>query len=641
MKRIKKLASLFLSMVMALSMCLCVSATGATPPTDSTTPGNYPSGDGTTFTITINETAKGYVYEALQIFTGDLNVEANGKKTLSNIKWGSAIDVNKAAEKFQTTATNDTPARAMTAAEVAALIAGDAETNVFDSAAAQGYAQDLAACLKAPKVAAGTSVQNATTGLYEIGGLAAGYYMVENTTVPEDADYTRYMLEVVGDVTATPKTGTIEHEKYINDKPAQTPEGEEGRDFVKVNDAPIGETVDYVIPVKLPENFDSYKNYYLQFQDALMKGLALDPTTVKVQVVTDKALTDGKSVANKDDVKTIVEALTADNSKDVTTNFHELDRAITSDLVTKYNLPVNEGTLLQVWNTNLKTLNTEGNVIFGNNTWVILTYTATLTENAVIGIPNTNYVKIVYANNPNDTGDGEPDNPNNPDPQNPTGETPNKDVETFTTELAILKTNGTDILPGVEFTLTSDNATHISLVTAESFVEDANGAYWKLKNGTYTLTAPDTTGSSTDTSDQYVSTTQKYAKTVTLTTTPAANGKVEVVGTVDAQGRVVFTGLGEGDYVLKETKTLAGYNTIEDIAFKITFNSTDKTFTSDNATVIVGKSNNTFESTIVNQRGSLLPSTGGIGTTIFYVVGAVLVIGAGVLLVTKRRMRAQ
>ena len=44
---------------------------------------------------------------------------------------------------------------------------------------------------------------------------------------------------------------------------------------------------------------------------------------------------------------------------------------------------------------------------------------------------------------------------------------------------------------------------------------------------------------------------------------------------------------------------------------------------------------------VENRSGSLLPSTGGIGTTIFYVVGVVLMLGAGVLLITKRRMSAK
>lgn len=47
-----------------------------------------------------------------------------------------------------------------------------------------------------------------------------------------------------------------------------------------------------------------------------------------------------------------------------------------------------------------------------------------------------------------------------------------------------------------------------------------------------------------------------------------------------------------------------------------------------------------YKETIKNQKGTELPSTGGIGTTIFYIIGAILVIGAGVVLVTRRRMNA-
>ena len=46
----------------------------------------------------------------------------------------------------------------------------------------------------------------------------------------------------------------------------------------------------------------------------------------------------------------------------------------------------------------------------------------------------------------------------------------------------------------------------------------------------------------------------------------------------------------------------------------------------------------TVTATVTNKTGAVLPSTGGMGTTIFYVLGAVLVVGAGVLLVTKKRM---
>ena len=53
------------------------------------------------------------------------------------------------------------------------------------------------------------------------------------------------------------------------------------------------------------------------------------------------------------------------------------------------------------------------------------------------------------------------------------------------------------------------------------------------------------------------------------------------------------------------------------------------------------KQEGSLSADVVNKQGSILPSTGGIGTTIFYVVGVVLMLGAGVLLITKRRMSAK
>ena len=63
-----------------------------------------------------------------------------------------------------------------------------------------------------------------------------------------------------------------------------------------------------------------------------------------------------------------------------------------------------------------------------------------------------------------------------------------------------------------------------------------------------------------------------------------------------------------------------------------------------NGTVTLSADQNTNQplatAQVINESGSELPSTGGIGTTIFYIVGAILVLGAGILLVTRRRMNA-
>ena len=103
-------------------------------------------------------------------------------------------------------------------------------------------------------------------------------------------------------------------------------------------------------------------------------------------------------------------------------------------------------------------------------------------------------------------------------------------------------------------------------------------------------------------------------------------------------GTPEIIGLGNGDYYLKETKAPEGYNLLAD-PVKVTINNAnnDATFTTTTT------ENDTYASggvEVVNQQGTILPSTGGIGTTLFYIIGAILVIGAGVLLVTRRRMNA-
>lgn len=105
---------------------------------------------------------------------------------------------------------------------------------------------------------------------------------------------------------------------------------------------------------------------------------------------------------------------------------------------------------------------------------------------------------------------------------------------------------------------------------------------------------------------------------------------------VNGKAYVYFNGLKAGTYYVKETTVPAGYVASEDFSF--TLSST--TATADNpATADVTENNYLVkESPVVNTPGAELPTTGGIGTTIFYVVGAILVIGAGLVLVTRRRM---
>lgn len=167
------------------------------------------------------------------------------------------------------------------------------------------------------------------------------------------------------------------------------------------------------------------------------------------------------------------------------------------------------------------------------------------------------------------------------------------EANTYNAKLTVRKTDGTNPLPGAGFKL-----------------KNAAGKYYKetTADGKTTVSWVDTEAEGTE----------KMVAEVTL----ADSTKVQ---------QTEFNGLGSGDYTLIETTVPNGYNKVA-----------DKTITVQAA----GTNGNNFDSdlalteTVVNSAGSLLPSTGGIGTTIFYVAGIVLVIGAAALLITKKKRNA-
>lgn len=237
---------------------------------------------------------------------------------------------------------------------------------------------------------------------------------------------------------------------------------------------------------------------------------------------------------------------------------------------------------------NVKALNA------GNGSVITVEYTAKLNENAVVGSTgNSNKMHLEYSNNPNNSGAG----------NNETGNTPEDTVVVFTYKTIINKvTKNPDYNPGVE-----GSQEYIPL-TGAAFKLEKKGS-----TGAWT-TVKEFTVDSTATSFE-------------------------------------FSGLDDGTYKLTETVTPAGYNTIDPIEFTITAAHDDSsaapTLTSLSGNATVGEINFTPNTTagsltadVVNQAGAVLPETGGMGTTLFYILGSVLVLGAGVLLVVKKRMGA-
>lgn len=205
---------------------------------------------------------------------------------------------------------------------------------------------------------------------------------------------------------------------------------------------------------------------------------------------------------------------------------------------------------------------------------------------------NANTVSLSYTNNPywDGTEGSETDE---------LGETPEDTVWVFAYDINITKTDGTDPLNGAGFRLYSD----ADCKTEVAVIWDADMGAYRLVTGT-------------EAGEEMTS------------------GKGDAEGTTS--GKITIAGLDTGTYYLKETNTPAGYNTCSNETIKISATHVENENEENVTITLSADTNNTLE--VVNQAGSSLPSTGGIGTTLFYVGGGALALGAGVLLVSKKRM---
>ena len=220
---------------------------------------------------------------------------------------------------------------------------------------------------------------------------------------------------------------------------------------------------------------------------------------------------------------------------------------------------------------------------------ITVTYTATVNEKA-IAVVSKNEAKLTYSNDPTDS-------------ESKTT-TPPEIVKVYTSKIVIDKYEAgkeDTKLEGAEFVLCRiaphNDAQYAALYAVQNDNQNDNQnaiQYYKRDETTKTVS---------------------WVYDITEAT------KV----TTDANGAASFDGLANGDYWLVETKAPAGYNQLDKpVLVKVNGGTTEAQLS------VTAK--------VENQAGTLLPSTGGVGTTVFYVLGAVLVLGAVVLLVTKKRM---
>lgn len=687
MKRMKKIASLLLAVIMVLGMSVTAFAAESKDPLDT------PAGSGD-FAITLKGVAKdNHTFNAYQVFTGDLSqsgIKPDGtyeNKTLSNIKWGSSIkDENNLIDALKAMALDDKklPFKDVkSAADVAGVLSEkirDSEiarkfADLVSSKDASGnflYLENAAATVnKDVEKAVKKEVEgNKTTYTYTISGLKAGYYLVqESGSNPGNDDaYTRNMLEVVSNVTAKVKAEIPTIDKKVAAE----------NEMTDMNTAGVGNVVFYEIKGKVPDMTD-YNYYFYVINDTLSKGLTFNKDSVVVTV-------DGNEVYPTPEGKTAKIAVYTEEKDDAgNTSFKVAFLDILKDFADKAEKEI------------------------------VVRYSATVNSEAITVDKATNTATLTYSNDPNHEYDGDKDHENGkpgvPDSTKkvPTGETEKEQTVTFVAKIDIIKTFSDSAnlnpknLPKATFNLTGSSTQYV-LKGGEYYEEDANGAYYLLKNGQYTKKAPTTQSYMEDSTsstagyvkaeegykghdtvaakesnspdaevriyrpynkendkaaevyrlviqndDEYVSTTVRYKKVekTEIVDDKTVTTNINMVGTTDGKGKLTFGSLGVGDYTLEETGVPAGYNKAATIKFKIecTLPSTidgDATWVvkDEKGNVITNAiiNGNTYEATILNQKGSLLPSTGGIGTTIFYVVGGILVIGAGILLVAKKRM---
>ena len=216
------------------------------------------------------------------------------------------------------------------------------------------------------------------------------------------------------------------------------------------------------------------------------------------------------------------------------------------------------------------------------NDVIVISYSAVLNEKAIIGSTgNPNDSKVTF---------GEPDE----DGKYAFETTPSQTL-TRTWDVEIFKHDSNDAgLEGAVFTLSksADGSDPIK------FVKEDTGEVYRMAK-------------------------EDEASTATTEITTVSGGKFTIKG------------LDSDTYYLTETKAPTGYNELAEPITIVIDDEGNVTYDGNS----VGRLNDTTPQVpVLNQSGSLLPSTGGIGTTIFYVVGGILVVAAGILLVTKKRM---
>ncbi len=550
------------------------------------------------YTITVDNDRNGHTYNSYQIFQGDYyeKEDKNGNKTpiLSNIEWSTELQKEveqgkthgeKILELLKESENNKLDeekiyTKCQTADDIAKILQGkpdDGETIRKFTDIVGKYILD-----NNIPVTKGTSVLiekkdengNIIDSNYKITHLDPGYYIVIDADVNlKDDAYSRYLIDVVQDVTMYPKSSiptlkkkvignnikTLVEELYVVDDKRNTATYKEEPEIYNAEDYDIEFELKSYIP-----NLDGYSTYKFEIVDILAKGFDYDRNSVKVMLgnteYSKTRVNESGETVNNYDVRNVV--ISESNYETYKSYFEEEGK----EYPERYKESQYGKTLILIEINDLVEQLKEGIVQKAQD--VIVTYNAKLNGNGEVGnIPNINEAYLKYSNNPYH---------NNKITQTTTQTTYTYTIDLNLSKIAELKseTDEKKYLEGAEFEIYSEPNT----------VEDR--------------------------------------ELITTITT-------------DELGQALYSSLGAGTYYLKEIKSPEGYNKLrEEIELEVTATCDEVgtiTWTveekNNNSLIhvqIVEKQGTTIPDIklqVENTSGFQLPVTGGKGTIIFTVIG--------------------
>ena len=530
-------------------------------------------------------------YKAYQIFSGTQNAhEAN----LANPDWGTGVNGAALLAALQSDA--DVGAYFASATTVQQVV--DVLSNTENPSWVVSKFAQLA---YNNRTAVATDIAADATSV----AVATGYYLIVDVTALADGDaYNPVLLQVTN---AGPITIAKKYDVPVPDKNVLADDEGDTADHAKMEDTPIGKEVEFHIKATLPTNMYGYRTYTAKFHDSMTDGLTLNKESIEIWVGGVK-IDPAYYATYGIEIETFATPTTSTCDKD------------DDDKLCDFHVNIPDVMVIPS---------------FAAGCDVIVKYKAVVNENALV--IEYNDFRFEYSNNPN----VEPDNPDD----NPTGIFPWEEVEVRHTGIEIRKIDGATDQPlqGAQFKLTGVSNQKVKVTKKDFVAHDGSGAtkYWKLLDGSYTTLDPALPETNTElyVAPDALGNYTVYMATTTSVFEPVTGAEVSVTAEVGPDGTVKFDGLGEGIYTLTETVAPDGYNGLKgDITVTVVFDEVAGTW----HISYTGAASGTGDYVVVeNFKGSVLPETGGIGTTLFYAIGGLMVAAAAVLLVTKKRMTAE